>query len=394
MRYAGIDIGSEKHVVAIVNGESAVLVKSTTITEDQDGYTKLGEALEHPDDMLIVMEATGHYWQNLFFWLADHGFAIALINPLRTRRFAEEELIRAKTDSVDAMQLARFGAEKKPVPTRLPDELTLELRELVKLRDRYVQELGDKVRQLHRLVDLCFPELTRHIDDLGSHLATTVIKRWPTAAQLAKQSTNKVARVVYDGRREIGDTLAKALVADAKKSVGHHQGPAYTTQAEYLCEDIAVLRGRVKKLDKDMSDTLGKHEVGTLLTTIDGIGGTTAARLIATLGDPSSFHSPEALAAYVGVVPGISHSGKRTPRHAAIRPMGNAKLRAKLWMPVLTAVKKNAWLRAFYERLIANGKLPKVALTAAMRKLLAAIYSVAKNRKPFVAQLPSSTTAS
>ena len=55
MRYAGIDIGSEKHVVAIVNGESAVLVKSTTITEDQDGYTKLGEALEHPDDMLIVM---------------------------------------------------------------------------------------------------------------------------------------------------------------------------------------------------------------------------------------------------------------------------------------------------------------------------------------------------
>jgi transposase len=394
MRYAGIDIGSEKHVVAIVNGESAVLVKSTTITEDQEGYTKLKEALGHPDDMLIVMEATGHYWQNLFFWLADHGFSIALINPLRTRRFAEEELIRAKTDSVDATHLARFGAEKKPVPTRLPDELTLELRELVKLRDRCVQELGDKVRQLHRLVDLCFPELTRYIDDLGSQLATTVIKRWPTAAQLAKQSTNKVARVVYDGRREIGDTLAKALVADAKKSVGRHQGPAYTTQAEYLCEDIAVLRARVKKLDKDMSDTLGKHEVGTLLTTIDGIGETTAARLVATLGDPSSFRSPEALAAYVGVVPGVSHSGKRTPRHAPIHPMGNAKLRAKLWMPVLTAVKRNAWLRAFYERLIANGKLPKVALTAAMRKLLAAIYSVAKHRKPFVAQLPHSTAAS
>ena len=69
--------------------------------------------------------------------------------------------------------------------------------------------------------------------------------------------------------------------------------------------------------------------------------------------------SPEALAAYVGVVPGVSHSGKRTPRHAAIHRMGNAKLRAKLWMPILTAVRKNAWLRAFYERLIANGKLPR-----------------------------------
>jgi transposase len=392
MRIAGIDIGSEKHVVAVVNGESAVLVKPTTITEDHEGYTKLQQVLGAPDDLLVVMEATGHYWQNLFFWLSDQGFRIALINPLRTRRFAEEDLVRAKTDSVDAMQLARFGAEKKPAATRLPDELSLELRELVTMRDRCVQELGDKVRQLHRLVDLCFPELTRHIADLGSHLATTVIGRWPTADQLAKQSVNKVARVVYDGRREIGDELAKALVVDAKKSVGRHKGATYTTQAEYLCEDIAVLRSRLKRLDKDMGDTLARHEVGTLLTTIDGIGEATAARLIAALGDPSDFRSPGALAAYAGLVPRVSQSGKRTPQRGALHPMGNARLRAKLWMPILTAVRKNAWLKAFYDRLIANGKLPKVALTAAMRKLLAAVYSVAKNRKPFIPRLPSSTT--
>jgi transposase len=394
MRTAGIDIGSEKHVVAVVDSEGSALVKSTSFTEDQEGYEKLASLLGGADDIVIVMEATGHYWQNLFFWLSERGFSIALINPLRTRRFAEEELARAKTDSVDAMQLARFGHEKKPTPTRLPDELTLELRELVKLRDRCVQEMGDKVRQLHRLVDLCFPELTRHVSDLGSQLATTIIKRWPTASQLAKQSVKKVAGVVYDGRRAIGDELANALVSDAKKSVGRHQGAAYTTQAEYLCEDIAVLRSRIKRLDKDMGDTLEKHEVGTLLTTIDGIGENTAARLVAVLGDPSHVRSPEALAAYAGLVPLVSHSGKRAPKHGPLHPMGNAKLRAKLWMPILTAVRKNAWLKAFYDRLIANGKLPKVALTAAMRKLLAAVYSVAKNRKPFVPRLPSSTAAS
>lgn len=392
MRTAGIDIGSEKHVVAVVDSESSVLVKSTSFNEDQEGYEKLASLLGNAADLLVVMEATGHYWQNLFFWLSERGFAIAVINPLRTRRFAEEELARAKTDSVDAMQLARFGSEKRPAPTRLPDELTLELRELVKLRDRCIQEMGDKVRQLHRLVDLCFPELTRHVSDLGSNLATTIIKRWPTASQLAKQSTKKVAAVVYDGRRKIGDELAEALVFDAKRSVGRHQGAAYTTQAEYLCEDIAVLRSRIKRLDKDMNDTLDKHDVGKLLTTIDGIGVNTAARLVAVLGDPSDFRSPEALAAYAGLVPRVSHSGKRTPRHGPLHPMGNAKLRAKLWMPVLTAVRKNAWLKAFYDRLVANGKLPKVALTAAMRKLLVAVYSVANNRKPFVPRLASSTT--
>lgn len=93
------------------------------------------------------------------------------------------------------------------------------------------------------------------------------------------------------------------------------------------------------------------------------------------------------------MVPRISHSGKRTPKHGSIHPTGHAGLRAKLWMPVLTAVRKNAWLRAFYERLIARGKLPKVAMTAAIRKLLAAVYSVAKNRKPFVPMLPPNEPA-
>ncbi|MDO9500800.1 hypothetical protein [Falsiroseomonas sp.] len=54
-------------------------------------------------------------------------------------------------------------------------------------------------------------------------------------------------------------------------------------------------------------------------------------------------------------------------------------------MPVLTAVKRNPWLRTFYLRLRAAGKPLKVAMIAAMRKLLHAIYSVAKHRRPFVA---------
>jgi hypothetical protein len=56
-------------------------------------------------------------------------------------------------------------------------------------------------------------------------------------------------------------------------------------------------------------------------------------------------------------------------------------------MPVLVAVRCNPWLRAYYEGLIARGKLRKVALIAAMRKLLHAVYSVATHRRPFVPHL-------
>jgi transposase len=108
------------------------------------GYEKLLALIGPPDGSLVVLEATGHYWRNLFATLVASGFAVALLNPLRTRLFAEVDLPRAKTDSVDALSLAKFAAEKRPAPTALPDETTLELRELVRLRDRYVQDLGDR----------------------------------------------------------------------------------------------------------------------------------------------------------------------------------------------------------------------------------------------------------
>jgi transposase len=60
-------------------------------------------------------------------------------------------------------------------------------------------------------------------------------------------------------------------------------------------------------------------------------------------------------------------------------------------MPTLTAVKRNPWLKAFHERLVAAGKPKKLALIAAMRKLLHAISSVAKHRRAFVPQLEART---
>lgn len=387
MRCAGIDIASETHVLAVISDNDQILVKPTSFTEDADGYRKLFDLLGSPDDVLIGMEATGHYWKNLFAALVAAGFAVALINPLRTHRFAGEDLERTKTDAIDALGIAQFVAEKRPATTRLPDGVTEELRELVHLRERLLQDFGDRLRQLHRLVDLGFPEFTRYVHTLGSQLATTILHEYPTAAALVACPVKHLATLRYDQRHKVGLELAKSLIQAAQLSVGRHHGHAYRVQVQYTCEDLDVLRRRLRDIDGDIDTKLGEHEVGSLLTTIDGIGIQTAARLIAAVGDPADFRSASAFAAYVGVVPALKQSGKRNSSRAAMTPIGNARLRATLWMPTLTAVRKNAWLRAHYERLRQRGKLPKVALVACMHKLLLAVYSVAKHRRPFVPKL-------
>lgn len=384
MRFVGIDVAAERHVVAAVDGTEAVIVKPTPFTEDAEGYQKLRGLLGPATDTLVAMEATGHYWKNLFAALVADGFAVALLNPLRTRRFAGEDLQRTQTDAIDALGIARFAAQKRPRPSRLPDRATEELRELVRFRDRLVQDLGDRVRQLHRLVDLGFPEFTRYVRDLGSELATALLRDYPTAAAFQSVSPRRLAGLRYDGRHKVGDELATALLEAAARSVGRHHGEVYRIEVRYTCEDLDLLRRRLRALEHDIERLLDGHEVGRLLTTIDGIGPQTSARLVATFGDFTGFPSGAALASYVGTIPALRQSGKHTSTRAGLTPIGAARLRAKLWMPVLTAVRKNPWLRAYYEGLIARGKLPKVALIAAMRKLLHAVYSVAIHRRPFV----------
>ena len=104
--------------------------KAVAFEENATGYALLFSVIGSAGDALVAMEATGHYWKNLFAELCARGFPVALINPVRTRRFAAEDLQRTKTDAIDAVGIARFAAQKEPAVTRLPEQATEELREL------------------------------------------------------------------------------------------------------------------------------------------------------------------------------------------------------------------------------------------------------------------------
>ena len=166
MRFVGIDM--RRTSMWWPSWMRAAGCQADRVHRGRDGYPALFTRLGPPADTLVAMEATGHYWKNLFATLVARGFAVALLNPLRTHRFAGEDLQRTKTDAIDAVGIARFAAQKRPPVTRLPDAAIEELRELVRLRDRLIQDFGDRVRQLHRLVDLGFPEFPRHVRTRGA----------------------------------------------------------------------------------------------------------------------------------------------------------------------------------------------------------------------------------
>ena len=376
--FARIDVASERHTLARLDTSGTPIGKPAPITEDRYGYDTLLKALG-PPPVPIVMKATGHYWKNLFAALTAAGNEVVLLNLFQAHRFQDSSLERTKTNAIDANGLARLGFEKRPPLTRLHDEAAESLRELVRHWDRLRQDFGGRVRQLHWLVDLGFPELTRYVRTLDSMLATCLLAEYPTAHTFACANPKRLAKLRYDGRHLIGDELASQLVDAAKRSIGQHHGPAYTLQSRHIYQDLGLRRWRLVEIE----NLLDTNKVGKLVITIEGIGPQSAARVIAAVGDSARFRTAAAFATYAGTVPGFKRSGKRTGARAGIGPLGNARLRTALRVPVLSALRRNPWLRAFYERLRAAGKPPKLALIAAMRKLLHAFYSVAKNRVLF-----------
>ena len=390
-RFAGIDIGSRKHGVAIVDERGGLLGKARMIAESRAGYDKLFVYLGSPDDLLITMEATGHYWQNLFSTLTGHGYRVAVVNPLRTSRFAGEDLVRAKTDLVDAVSIARFGAQKRPQTREPRTELEEQLQDIVRFRDRLVQDMGDRMRQLQRMLELCFPELLPQLDRLDTDLALKIIERCPTAQHASRAKAGYLAKLVYDGSHCIGRERARRIVEAGHSSIGSKGGPDFEEAIGWCCRDIREFRERIERLNKQIAALVVQHEVGSLLVTIPGIAAQTAAYIIAEAGNPARFRNAAAFCAFVGVTPKPNLSGVRSHKSFKMSRIGSNKLRKALYMPTLVAVRHNPWLKRFYERLVAKGKPKKVAMIAGMHKLLKAVYAVARDRRAFEPRLPPDT---
>lgn len=166
------------------------------------------------------------------------GAAASRVSLPPLNRDGPSLLARAKTDSIDALGIARFAAQKRPAMTPPRDEAMDELRELVRFHDRLAQDAGDRVRQLHRLVALCFPEFTRHVRTLDSQRAILILREHRTAEAFDDGCLRALAQLRYGEYHKVGEALAHKLVSAAKISVARHHSPAYRNAVRFICADL------------------------------------------------------------------------------------------------------------------------------------------------------------
>lgn len=155
------------------------------------------------------------------------------------------------------------------------------------------------------------------------------------------------------------------------------------TQLQGVIDDLDV---RITTLDQEITALLGDSAwaaSATLLLSIPGIGPQTAAWLLVATLNFTTCTSPEALAAYTGLVPMPYESGSSVHKRARIGPGGHARLRRVVYLAAVSAIRHNPAIRVFAQRLRAAGKPGKVVVCAAARKLLHQAWAVATKQQPF-----------
>lgn len=140
---------------------------------------------------------------------------------------------------------------------------------------------------------------------------------------------------------------------------------------QILVKNLHFLEKQIEKLSKQINALItndqAMHDKAQIITSIPGIGDGTAAMTLAMLPELGTINNKSA-AALVGVAPYIKQSGGY--KGQAKISGGRAPLRGILYMAALTAIKYNQKLMSFYQRLLAAGKVFKVAIVAVMRKLV------------------------
>ena len=222
-----------------------------------------------------------------------------------------------------------------------------------------------------RIVD---PKRIRHFAKAAGRLAKTDPIDAETIAWFGETFPEAEAKA-HDPARDAVDRLvqARAALKDLEGRIaqqGEHQPPALVARA--LGAVAKTVRAQLRKLDAALagkikaSPTLARR--AEIVRSVPGLAEQAAAGLIAWF--PELGHIPNrAAAALLGAAPYDDDSGERKgPRHIK---GGRRKLRNLLYMPVMgAATQHNPTLKATYQRLLARGKAPKLALIACMRKLI------------------------
>lgn len=362
----GVDV-HKRFIVAVVCDASDPLhpayfkKRFSTFTNDLIRFDHW--LLEH-DCRHVCMESTGKYWIPVFNVLESDMEEVRIVNPKWVKAIRDE-----KDDDKDAMWIVNKYRQGETKKSFIPDWTIRKLRELMRLRTKYVQQCTQEKNRLINSLTCRNYKLDMVFSSVFSKSAQKIINLLIGENPYTKED---ILCCVDSRCRASQEDILEAcngfeFDAVEKKIIAHTR-----QHLQFLEEQIRTLDEEI-----DMLAAQYKKEID-LLMSVPGIGRTSAIKIIAEIGnnmDP--FYTADKLARWAGLVPGRNESaGKKNSRHIT---KGGKYLKPVLVECAWAAIKaQNPYYRCKFNG-IAGRQGKKRAIIAIARKILVSIWSMLKD---------------
>jgi transposase len=390
----GIDTARYGHRVWFLRPDRRPAAAPLTVMENHTDYENLRQRLnqlhqQHPQACFYVhIDAAGQYAANLEHFLRNLDLPINLSigEPVRNKNYRRAHFPKRTTDDTESHAMARFAVVEQPEATPVPSTLMPLLREIASRLQAQVRQTTRTINQLHNILARTFPELAQLTDDISSGWVLRLLALYPTAERIAAAHVTSLEKIPH-----VLAERALALQQAALKSVASVRGHTAEILVRNLVAEVRHCQKAERKLRELLASTFDELPASPQrqVPTIPGIGYTTAALLVAKVGNIDRFATPNKLVSYFGVFPeehssGVDKNGNPLPQPTmSMSRKGNDLVRAHLWTCAMTAIRLNPAVRALYRRLRAKGKRGDVAIGHCMRKLLHLVFAVWKTDRPF-----------
>lgn len=382
--FVGIDIAKNTHWASILSSNGEIISEPFSFNNDNIGFQKLISKLDSfpKDKILIGLESTAHYGENIISYLFSLNFNIGIINPIQTANLRKSNIRKTKNDKVDtkiiikALTLGNYSL----VTSR--DINNLKLKGLCRSRRNLVTMRSKAKIQLVSYVDQIFPELQNFFKgNLHLNVSYQLLKQFASPNEIKNIHLTKLTNILHDNSHgRYSKNNAIALKELAKTSVGI-DNPTLSLQIKHAILQIQLYDEQIKEVESLYQEILDK--MNTPILTIPGMSYNQAAVILACIGDINRFEHSCQLLAYAGLDPSVIQSGNFQARSTRMSKRGSGMLRYSLIYSAHNVSKNNKTFKDYYDLKRAEGKSHYCALGHVAHKLVRIIFKMLKDNVEF-----------
>ena len=386
----GIDVGSERHHVIIMNDKEEILYDREVAQKFSDFHEAIEEfrEIEAKEKVTIefAMEGKNGYGTPFDRLLIENGFRLYNVDNLKLRRFKDVFGAEWRNDRRDAKMIAKMlklrehvdkGKEKAFIEvTKMPS-----VNEKLKILSRHQQSLINEKTRLQsrlkkRIQEVC-PDVLEYGNMNSKKLLRLLIKH-PDFSKYKKLTMEALLKIKTIGKKKA------SLMLDGLRDIQYLEEMAetYKTIISSGAGRVLELKEEITTLDS-MLEELGKQspEVKRLIS-MSGVATKLSSRLVGEIGDINRFEKEDQLAVYCGVACINDDSGKSKKTRVVYK--ANRICKATMIEIAGCTIRYVPESKVYYEKKRAEGKKHNHALRCLARQLIKVIFKLLKEDRDYV----------